>query len=144
MDAFADALNIEPEKENALPVQTNNSPENEDLDYVRNNLKIAISECLIMMPELRDLAVSAQSGRIYDAVANFMATFTQMNEALINSGVNQKKADVMVERAKQQSAKLLENKNTPKNFEGAAYHGTTEELLALILKNNKEEPLEAE
>lgn len=97
--------------------------ENNDYDYVRQNIKTLIQKGNNAMDELLHVARESEHPRAYEVAATLIKNLSELNKDLME-----------VEKRKQELNKTTNNNNNI-NVDKAVFVGSTTDLVKLIRKN---------
>lgn len=111
-----------------------------DRDFVRENIREAIRNAATMLPSLVSLAKIAESPNLYNSASQFLNTFVDLNETLIDIGIK-------VDKHKATDPKSSGGQNLPAlsdevgltsaTPERGAFNGSTEDFLQFCLSQMK-------
>lgn len=142
-DPIADALNIEPIKEeiqpppvkeiktgNTYPISSTFDERKRDYQMVRDNLKHIIETSSVAIDGILNVASEGESPRAYEVVSQLIKTTLEANESLVNLHKKIKDIEHISESKPGDSANITNN---------SIYVGSTKELLDMIRKNKNQD-----
>lgn len=100
-----------------------------DFDFVRGNLKLAITKCAEMMPTMVDMAETSESAMMLNAMNNFFKIYSDMNKTLLDSANAALKA---------RNGGTVKKAPTQEQTKEATPTLTTEEFLKLAIAAKKQ------
>lgn len=111
-----------------------------DREFVRENIREAIKNASTMLPGLVALAKIAESPNLYNSASQFLNTFVDLNEALIDIGIKlDKHENSPLKKPIGPAVPALPDETglTNPNPEAGSFTGSTEDFLDMCLKQMK-------
>lgn len=117
----------------------------DDHEFIRENLKRAISEATAMLPGLASLAKVAESPNLYNSASQFLDSFAKLNVTLLDVSIKVEKANAVKGGPSVPQTPLLTNESSEetsadeekKNLPGTV-EMSTEDFLDMALQRIRE------